>query len=128
MRGEYVHITNRKLNQSLFFKSEKYISSEAEQFSRDQGHNPGKFSWNKGVKYIISGVVVCLFCDFILSDRDEHLQVMSPLTVDPPIPYIGVFGINIFPVVKKIFHIMPDNMRQKIIIKMVIFHNNIAHI
>ena len=123
-------ITNKKLNSLIFFKSKKYISSEREQFQRDQGPNYG---WGKGIasnkviKYIIPGAVVCLFADYILSDRDDHLKFNSPMKVDPPIPNMKVLGINIFPVVKKIFNLMPDNMRQSVGIKMVVIFKHLAH-
>ena len=118
-------ITNEKTNNRLFFKSKKYISNEKEQFRRDQGHNPGKPPWNKRVKYIISGAVVVLLGEYILTDRDEHLQFNSPMKVDPPIPNINIKGVNIFTAVRKFFNLLPDNMRQYIGIKMVFNFNHI---
>ena len=49
---------------------------------------------------------------YLLSDFDEFVEDVKP-------PKIKVNGIDIFPLVKKIFKIMPDGTRKNFTIKMV---------
>ena len=49
---------------------------------------------------------------YLLSDFDEYVENVKP-------PSMKVYGIDIFPVIKKIFKIMPDSTRKNFTIKMV---------
>ena len=49
---------------------------------------------------------------YLLSDFDEFVEDVKP-------PKIKVYGIDIFPLIKKIFKIMPDSTRKNFTIKMV---------
>ena len=49
---------------------------------------------------------------YLLSDFDEFVEDVKP-------PKIKVYGIDIFPLIKKIFKIIPDSRRKNFTIKMV---------
>ena len=57
----------------------------------------------------------------LLADLDKHryLSKKKNLKMDSPIPDINVFGINLFPFIRRIFNLIPDETRKKLSIKMV---------
>ena len=58
------------------------------------------------------GVFIIGLVLYLLSDFDEYVENVKP-------PSMKVYGIDIFPVIKKIFKIMPDSTRKNFTIKMV---------
>ena len=50
---------------------------------------------------------------YLLTDRDEFVENVRP-------PKMKLYGLDIFPLVKKIFKLMPDSTRKNFAIKMVI--------
>ena len=58
------------------------------------------------------GVFIIGLVLYLLSDFDEYVENVRP-------PSMKVYGIDIFPVVKKIFKIMPDSTRKNFAIKKV---------
>ena len=63
--------------------------------------------------------VLGLLIYYLLSDNDDHLMINQNVKVDPPIPQVMVLGLNLFPLVKKIFKALPTNTRRNIAVKMV---------
>ena len=119
------YITNRKTNNPLFLKSQQYISSE---------RKPPRNSRNGGKHYrknIRNNIIICSvfgsLAYYMYFDHDEHLQLNSGMMVDPPIPNVRILGINAFPLVKKVFQLMPDNMRKYIGTKMVNIFCRLLH-
>ena len=57
----------------------------------------------------------------LLADLDKHkyLSKKKNLKMDSPIPDINVFGINLFPFIRRIFNLIPDETRKTLTIKMV---------
>ena len=60
--------------------------------------------------WFVAFIIGLLF--YLLSDFDEFVEDVKP-------PKIKVYGIDIFPLVKKIFKIIPDSTRKNFTIKMV---------
>ena len=50
---------------------------------------------------------------YLLTDHDEFVENVRP-------PKMRMYGLDIFPLVKKIFKLMPDSTRKNFAIKMVI--------
>ena len=78
------------------------------QMSKDVKQEPKK----KGNKLLWIGAFTIGFGFYLLSDFDEFVEDVKP-------PAMKFYGIDIFPLVKKIFKIMPDSTRRNFSIKMV---------
>ena len=72
-------------------------------------------------KFLLYGGAFALLSYQLLADLDKHkyLSKKKNLKMDSPIPDINVFGINIFPIIKKIFKLIPDETRKNLSIRMV---------
>ena len=84
----------------------------------NQGDN-NKKGTKRGLRYLGLGGAFSLFGYYMLYDLDDHQSFFKNVTLDQPIPNMPVLGVNVFPLVKKIFKIMPDGLRRYIVIKMV---------
>ena len=82
--------------------------------SNDAKQEPKK----KGNKLLWFGAFTIGLGFYLLSDFDEFVEDVKP-------PAIKVYGIDIFPVVKKIFKIMPDSTRKNFTIKMVNIYSSL---
>ena len=103
--------TNRGQNEDEPIKSEKELMK--------LGLDIKKFKY----KAVFLSVTLFGLFAYGVTDNDEHLD-LGKLKIDAPIPEIKIrihdFSIiNWFPLVKKIFGVLPDNIRQSIGIKMV---------
>ena len=58
------------------------------------------------------GAFVIGFGYYLLTDFDKFVEDVKP-------PKMQAYGIDIFPLVKKVFKVMPDSTRKNFIIKMV---------
>ena len=79
-------------------------------------------------KLIFCAIIGGVFGGILYTDWDEHLD-LGEMQIDSPIPemMLAVRGfkiLNVFPMVKKIFSILPDGVRQYIGVKMVSAHNS----
>ena len=72
-------------------------------------------------KFLLYGGAFALLSYQILADLDKHkyLSKKKNLKMDSPIPDINVFGINLFPFIRRIFNLIPDETRKTLTIKMV---------
>ena len=59
------------------------------------------------------GACILGFVYYLLTDHDEYVENVRP-------PKMKFYGLDIFPLVKKIFKFMPDDTRKNLAIKMVI--------
>ena len=73
-----------------------------------------------GKLFLLSGAFGILSYQ-LLADLDKHryLSKKKNLKMDSPIPDINVFGINLFPFIRRIFNLIPDETRKTLTIKMV---------
>ena len=113
------HDFRGKIN--AYHSSSKYKSSISHDKNTDD-FNKGDSDKNgtkRRLKYLGLGGVFSLFWYYMLCDLDEHQSFCKNVTLDQPIPNMPVLGVNVFPLVKKIFKIMPDGLRRYIVIKMV---------
>ena len=58
------------------------------------------------------GAFILGFVYYLLTDHDEFVENVRP-------PKMKFYGLDIFPLVKKIFKFMPDDTRKNLAIKMV---------
>ena len=72
-------------------------------------------------KFLLYGGAFALLSYQVLADLDKHkyLSKKKNLKMDSPIPDINVFGINLFPFIRRIFNLIPDETRKTLTIKMV---------
>ena len=117
-----ISLSNHEFRGKLtaYHSSSKYKSSTSndrhtDNFNKDDNNNGTK----KRLRYLGLGGVFSLFGYYLLSDLDEHQSFCKNVTLDQPIPNMPVLGVNVFPLVKKIFKIMPDGFRRYIVIEMV---------
>ena len=106
---------------TAYYSSSKYNSSTShdkntDNFNKDDND---KNVTRRRLKYLGLGGVFSLFGYYMLCDLDDHQSFCKNVTLDQPIPNMPVLGVNVFPLVKKIFKIMPDGFRRYIVIKMV---------
>ena len=109
--------TSLRFNTNQAQKEYEPIKSEKELMKL--GLDIKKFKY----KAALLGVTLTTLFIYGVTDNDEHLD-LGELKIDAPIPEIKIrihdFSIiNWFPLVKKIFSVLPDNIRQSIGIKMV---------
>ena len=60
--------------------------------------------------WFVAFIIGLLF--YLLSDFDEYVEDVKP-------PSMKIYGIDIFPLMKKIFRILPDSKRKNFAIKKV---------
>ena len=118
-----ISLSNHDLKGKItaYHSSSKYKSSTSHDKNTDD-FNKGDSDKNgtkRRLKYLGLGGVFSLFGYYMLCDFDEHQSFCKNVTLDQPIPNMPVLGVNVFPLVKKIFKIMPDGLRRYIVIKMV---------
>ena len=112
--GAHAHV-----NGLFKIQPQNFSTTSQIQMSKDVKQEPKK----KGNKLLWIGAFTIGFGFYLLSDFDEFVEDVKP-------PKINVYGIDIFPLVKKIFKIMPDGTRKNFTIKMVniysglFFHNH----
>ena len=72
-------------------------------------------------KILLFGGAFGILAYQFLADLDKHkyLSKKKNLKMDSPSPDINVFGINMFPFLRKIFNLIPDETRKSLSIKMV---------
>ena len=78
------------------------------QMSKDDKQEPKK----KGNKLLWIGAFTIGFGFYLLSDFDEFVEDVKP-------PKMEAYGIDIFPLLKKVFKVLPDSTRKNFAIKMV---------
>ena len=78
-------------------------------------------------KILLFGGAFGILAYQFLADLDKHkyLSKKKNLKMDSPSPDINVFGINMFPFLRKIFNLIPDETRKNLSIKMVSVCKNI---
>ena len=101
--GAHAHV-----NGLFKIQPQNFSTTSQIQMSKDAKQEPKK----KGNKLLWIGAFTIGFGFYLLSDFDEFVEDVKP-------PKIKVAGIDIFPLVKKIFKIMPDGTRKNFTIKMV---------
>ena len=113
-------LVNRSLNEKATHlqEGEHKLDSEIRKFSLAT-----KDLKKKLICYAIIGGVIG---GILYTDWDEHLD-LGEMQIDSPIPDMtlsvkSIKIMNIFPMVKKIFSILPDGVRQYIGVKMVSAH------
>ena len=106
---------------TAYHSSSKYKSSTSHDKNTDNSNkgDNDKNGTKRRLKYLGLGGVFSLFGYYMLCDLDDHQSFCKNVTLDQPIPNMPVLGVNVFPLVKKIFKIMPDGLRRYIVIKMV---------
>ena len=126
--------SNFKYKGVVFHYDRKFMSSKGikdEELQRQQEYEKHKnneefekqlhqnlFS-KKKQKIIFLGAVLFSIVGYALQDNEEHLDLGPSMEMDTPIPELNFGGINIFPLVKKIYCLLPENTRRSIGIKMV---------
>ena len=98
------------------YKSSTYHDRQTDNFNQGDNNKKGT---KRGLRYLGLGGAFSLFGYYMLHDLDDHQSFFKNVTLDQPIPNMPVLGVNVFPLVKKIFKIMPDGLRRYIVIKMV---------
>ena len=101
--GAHAHV-----NGLLKIQPQNFSTTSKIQMSNDAKQEPKK----KGKKLLWFGAFTIGLGFYLLSDFDEFVEDVKP-------PTMKVYGIDIFPVIKKIFKIMPDSTRKNFTIKMV---------
>ena len=105
---------------TAYHSSNRYKSSTSNDRHTDNfNKGDNKNGTMKRLRNLGLGGVSFLFGYYLFCDLDEHQSFCKNVTLDQPIPNIPVLGVNVFPLVKKIFKIMPDGFRRYIVIKMV---------
>ena len=110
MKPHQLRILGLRAHVNGLFKiqPQNFSTTSQIQMSKDAKQEPKK----KGNKLLWIGAFTIGFGFYLLSDFDEFVEDVKP-------PKIKVAGIDIFPLVKKIFKIMPDGIRKNFTIKMV---------
>ena len=101
--GPHAHV-----NGLFKIQPQNFSTTSKIQMSNDAKQEPKK----KGKKLLWFGAFTIGLGFYLLSDFDEFVEDVKP-------PTMKVYGIDIFPVIKKIFKIMPDSTRKNFTIKMV---------
>ena len=101
--GAHAHV-----NGLFKIQPQNFSTTSQIQMSTDAKQEPKK----KGNKLLWIGAFTIGFGFYLLSDFDEYVEDVKP-------PSMKIYGIDIFPLMKKIFRILPDSKRKNFAIKKV---------